>query len=112
MAINPAIRVSPVQDEADLEQFLQLPWRLYQQDPSWVPPLLPQLRQFLDRRRRAFFEIGAAQYFLTHIYLVKHTPCNMADFSLIPENLRHWIKVIKAFGGQHYKTFRVFEREI
>ena len=36
----------------------------------------------------------------------------MADFSLIPENLRHWIKVIQAFGGQRYKTFRVFEREI
>jgi len=48
----------------------------------------------------------------TYIYLVKHTPCEFADFSLIPENLTHWIKVIKAFGGQSYKTFRVFEREI
>ena len=48
----------------------------------------------------------------TYINLVKHTPCEMADFSLIPENLRHWVKVIKAFGGQQYKTFRVFEKEI
>jgi hypothetical protein len=48
----------------------------------------------------------------TYINLVKHTPCNFADFSLIPENLKHWIKVIQAFGGQCYKTFRVFEREL
>jgi len=44
--------------------------------------------------------------------LVKHTPVQMADLSLIPENLRHWIKVLLAFGAQRYKVFRVFEREI
>jgi len=36
----------------------------------------------------------------------------MADFSLIPENLRHWIKVMRGFGAQRYKVFRVFERDI
>jgi hypothetical protein len=48
----------------------------------------------------------------SYIYLVKHTPCQMADFSLIPENLTPWIKVIKAIGGQRYKVFRVFEKPI
>jgi len=48
----------------------------------------------------------------SYIYAVKHTPCRDVDFSLIPENLRHWIKVIRFFGGQRYKVFRVFEREI
>jgi GNAT superfamily N-acetyltransferase len=64
MTVTRAIRISPVQNPADLEQFLHLPWRLYQQDPYWVPPLLPQQRRFLDRRRGAFFEIGEAQYYL------------------------------------------------
>lgn len=64
MAINGEIRISPVQDEAGLEEFLRLPWRLYQQDPFWVPPIIPQQRQFLDRRQGPFFEIGEAQYFL------------------------------------------------
>jgi hypothetical protein len=64
MAINGEIRVSPVQDEAGLEEFLRFPWRIYQHDPYWVPPLLPQQRQFLDRRQGPFFEIGEAQYFL------------------------------------------------
>lgn len=56
--------------------------------------------------------LNYAIFLRTYIFLIKHTPCEMADFSLIPENLRHWIKVIQAFGGQHYKTFRVFEREL
>ncbi len=56
--------------------------------------------------------LNYAIFLRTYINLIKHTPCDMADFSLIPENLRHWIKVIQAFGGQPYKTFRVFEREL
>jgi hypothetical protein len=47
-----------------------------------------------------------------YVYLVKHTPCEMADLSLIPANLKHWIKVILALGGQRYKVFRVFEKPI
>src|SRR5208337_1956553 len=64
MAINGEIMVSPVKDAAGLEDFLRLPWRLYQHDPYWVPPLLPDQRRFLDQRTGPFFEIGEAQYFL------------------------------------------------
>jgi hypothetical protein len=48
----------------------------------------------------------------SYIYLVKHTPCEMADLSLIPANLKHWIKVVVALGGERYKVFRVFEKPI
>jgi len=64
MAANGVSLVSPVQDEAGLQEFLRFPWRIYQQDPYWVPPLLPEQRKFLDQRRGPFFEIGEAQYFL------------------------------------------------
>jgi Acetyltransferase (GNAT) family len=66
MAANGEILVSPVQDEAGLQEFLRFPWRLYKQDPYWVPPLLPEQRKFLDPRRGPFFEIGEAQYFLAY----------------------------------------------
>jgi len=56
--------VSPVKDAAGLEDFLRFPWRLYQHDPYWVPPLLPEQRRFLDQRTGPFFEIGEAQFFL------------------------------------------------
>ena len=48
----------------------------------------------------------------SYINLVKHTPCDMADVSLIPANLKHWIKVLLAFGAQRYKVFRVFEKSL
>ena len=48
----------------------------------------------------------------SYIYLVKHTPWEFGDLSLIPCNLKHWIKVILALDGQRYKVFRVFEKPI
>ncbi len=62
--LNGEITVSPVQNNAALWEFLRLPWRIYRDDPYWVPPILSQQRQFLDPRRGPFFEIGEARYFL------------------------------------------------
>jgi hypothetical protein len=64
MQFSGEITVAPVQDDATLWEFLRLPWRIYQEDPHWVPPILSQQRQFLDPRHGPFFEIGEARYFL------------------------------------------------
>jgi hypothetical protein len=66
MSLIGEITVSPVSDTASLWEFLRLPWRIYQGDPYWVPPILSQQRQFLDPKRGSFFEIGAARYFLAY----------------------------------------------
>lgn len=60
------IRVVPVQSEAELWEFLRLPWRIYPHDPYWVPPILSHQRDFLDPNKGPFFEIGEAQYFLAY----------------------------------------------
>jgi hypothetical protein len=64
MQFRGELTVAPVQNDATLWEFLRLPWRIYQEDPHWVPPILSQQRQFLDPRQGPFFEIGEAQYFL------------------------------------------------
>ncbi len=64
MELSRGIEIAPVRDDAALQEFLQLPWSIYRNDPYWVPPLLSQQRDFLDRNRGPFFEIGEAQYFL------------------------------------------------
>ena len=64
MRLTGEITVSPVANDAALWEFLRLPWRIYQGDPCWVPPILSQQRTFLDPQRGPFFEIGEAQYFL------------------------------------------------
>jgi GNAT superfamily N-acetyltransferase len=64
MKLTGEITVSPVEDNEALWEFLRLPWRIYQGDPYWVPPILSQQRTFLDPQRGPFFEIGEAQYFI------------------------------------------------
>jgi GNAT superfamily N-acetyltransferase len=56
--------VRPVASKRDLMTFIKLPWRLYRNEPNWVPPLVSERRQFLDRRKNPWFEHGEAQYFL------------------------------------------------
>ena len=56
--------VEPVRDRAAREEFLWLPWRLYAEDPNWVPPLLASERTILDPRRNPFWANAEAEHFL------------------------------------------------
>lgn len=50
------MHVRPVQSKADLRSFVELPYRLYRDDPVWVPPLRgDQFGQF-DARRNPMLE--------------------------------------------------------
>jgi len=59
-----ALEIRPVASKRELNAFIELPWRLYRNEPNWVPPLRFERRQFLDRRRNPFFEHAEAEYFL------------------------------------------------
>jgi len=56
--------VRPVASKRDLTTFIKLPWQLYRNEPNWVPPLVSERRQFLDRAKNPWFEHGEAEYFL------------------------------------------------
>jgi GNAT superfamily N-acetyltransferase len=59
-----ALEVRPVGSRKDLTTFIKLPWRLYRNEPNWVPPLIFERRQFLDRAKNPFFKHAEAEYFL------------------------------------------------
>ena len=59
-----SLEIRPVHSTGDLRRFLRLPFRLYEDEPNWVAPILFERRQFLDRRKNPFFEHGRAEYFL------------------------------------------------
>jgi hypothetical protein len=48
-----------------VKQFLDLPFRLYRGCPQWVPPLEPDARHMLNRRRHPFYKHSDAAFFLT-----------------------------------------------
>jgi hypothetical protein len=58
------VEVRPVASKRELKAFMRLPWRLYRNEPHWIPPLLMDLRKRLDRKRNPFFEHAEAEYFL------------------------------------------------
>ncbi len=55
------VRVRTVESRADLDRFVRLPWRIYDRDPYWVPPLIIEVKEFLDRARHPFYLHGDAR---------------------------------------------------
>jgi GNAT superfamily N-acetyltransferase len=56
--------VKAVSSRREVERFIRVPWRIYGQDPLWVPPLLSERRAFLNPRKNPFFAHGEVQLFL------------------------------------------------
>ena len=59
-----SLEVRPVASKSELNTFIKLPWRLYRNEPNWVPPLLFERKRFFDREKNPFFQHAEAEYFL------------------------------------------------
>ena len=53
-----------VSGSALLDRFIRLPFRLYRDDPRWVPPLISTERKMLDPDRNPFYDHADAAHFL------------------------------------------------
>ncbi len=58
------VTVGPVRSSLDLRQFIDLPYRLYANDPLWAAPLRRDVHTLLSPRKNPFFEHAEAEYFL------------------------------------------------
>jgi hypothetical protein len=58
------VDITKVSSRADRDAFIKFPWRIYEKDPAWVPPLIIERKEFLDREKHPFFEHGTAEFFL------------------------------------------------
>jgi GNAT superfamily N-acetyltransferase len=58
------IEVSQVRSSADRNAFIRFPWRIYENDHAWVPPLIIERKAFFDRKSHPFYEHGDAALFL------------------------------------------------
>jgi GNAT superfamily N-acetyltransferase len=59
-----AIAITPVRTRRDRRTLLTFPWKVYQNDPLWVPPLLPERAKIIDPQLGAFFQYGQADFFI------------------------------------------------
>ncbi len=58
------LSVVEVCSRTERDQFIKFPWRIYKNDPAWVPPLIIERQAFLDRKRHPFYQHGDAALFL------------------------------------------------
>lgn len=57
------IEIHPVRTKREKRAFLTFPWKIYKNDPLWVPPLLPEREKATDPERGLFFKNGYADFF-------------------------------------------------
>ena len=48
------IEVSQVRSRADRNAFIRFPWRIYENDHAWAPPLIIERKAFFDRKLPPF----------------------------------------------------------
>ena len=58
------VEVARVDGHDDREAFISLPWRIYANDPAWVPPLRREVAAFIDPAKHPFYRHGAAALLL------------------------------------------------
>jgi hypothetical protein len=58
------VSIQPVASKRDMEMFVRFPWKIYANNPVWVPPLLIDRRKLVDKKRNPFYQHSDAEFFL------------------------------------------------
>jgi hypothetical protein len=59
-----SVSIRPVRTRRELKRFVKVPFHLHRDHPQWVPPLIFERRQFLNRGKNPYFEHAEAEYFV------------------------------------------------
>jgi GNAT superfamily N-acetyltransferase len=63
---NSGIQVCPVRTARERDAFVRFAWRIYQDDPHWVPPLLIERKDFINKKLHPFYKHGSAAQFIAY----------------------------------------------
>lgn len=59
-----SIRLLELGNRRQLKQFITFPWKIYRDDPNWVPPLIFNQLQFFTPGKNPYFAHSKAQLFM------------------------------------------------
>lgn len=85
-----AIQILEVQNKSDREQFVKIPWTIFKNDPNWVPPLMMERMDAVNKDKNPYFEHAEVKLWIA---FQGDTPVGRISAqvdSLVPEN--HGIK--------------------
>ncbi len=60
------IIIKKVENHHQRRLYATFPWKIYRDDPLWVPPLLPERMKQLNPKKGTFYEHGKADFFLAY----------------------------------------------
>lgn len=55
--------IKPVKTTEDRKAFLRFPWRVYKNDPYWVPPIFSERMHFTDPEKNPFFQHAEVMFY-------------------------------------------------
>ncbi len=61
-----SVTIKPVNSRCYRKKFIKLPWKIYREDPNWVPPLIIDRMAFLNPKKNPYFEHSQVQLFLAY----------------------------------------------
>jgi GNAT superfamily N-acetyltransferase len=59
-----ALEIREVRNKSDLNEFIRVQCDIYKHDPQWIPPLIFEVKEFLDPKKHPFYLHGEAAQFL------------------------------------------------
>ncbi|MDL1965559.1 MAG: N-acetyltransferase [Candidatus Desulfofervidus auxilii] len=60
------VEIIPVEDKKQLDTFVKIPWKIYKNNPYWVPPLISERKTFLNPKKNPFFSHATVKLFLAY----------------------------------------------
>ena len=60
------IVIERVNTRKGLKTFVTFPWKVYKKDPNWVPPLIMDIKERLNKKKNPFFEHADMDLFLAY----------------------------------------------
>ncbi|MBN1348866.1 N-acetyltransferase [candidate division KSB1 bacterium] len=59
-----SVEIAKVESNKEIREFIKFPWKVYKGDQYWVPPLIVDMKNMMDRDKCPFFEHSEADFFL------------------------------------------------
>lgn len=58
------LEIRPIETKKELMEFISFAWKVYEDNPNWVPPLISMMKEMFDHRKNPFWEHSEFQNFL------------------------------------------------
>ncbi len=59
-----SLEIERIESKKQLEEFIKVPWMVYENDPNWVPWFYFERLEFFDKGKNPLFENAEADYFI------------------------------------------------